>query len=66
MQSQFTRLDQQKLFLPDNFLIVKFLFDKLELEQFYSSLENYFFKFAALLLIIQIDVCYQAYKAQTL
>ena len=34
-ESQFTRLDQQKVFLSNKFLIFKFYFN--ELEQFYSS-----------------------------
>ena len=35
-QSKFTRLDQQQIF-SDKFLILKFPFNELELEQFYSS-----------------------------
>ena len=46
-QSQFTRLDQQQIF-SIKFLILKFLFSELKLEQFYSSSssssENLFFR----------------------
>ena len=42
-QFQFTRLDQQKYFF-DKFLVLKFPFSKLELEQFYSSSEKLFFR----------------------
>ena len=46
--SQFTRLDQQQIF-ADKFLILKFLFSELELEQFIRVQvrvpKNYFFEF---------------------
>ena len=43
MQSQFTWLDQQKIF-SDKFLILKFFFSEPKLEQFCSSSEKLFFR----------------------
>ena len=42
MQSQFAWLDQQIVFLSDNFLMLKVLFN--ELKQFYSRSEKLFFR----------------------